>query len=38
MRVRAPELPSGLDWIGHGPLSLKELRGRIVLLDFFTYC
>ena len=25
-------------WINHAPLSKKELLGRIVLLDFFTYC
>ena len=33
--VRAPEL-SG-EWIGGGPLALQELRGRAVLLDFFTF-
>ena len=33
--VHAPEL-SG-DWIAGGPLSLQALRGRAVLLDFFTF-
>ncbi len=37
-RVRAPELPSHLPWLNGGPLRLKDLRGRIVLLDFWTYC
>jgi len=36
--VRAPEFPSG-SWINTtGPLSLKELRGKIVLLDLWTFC
>lgn len=38
VRVRAPELPQG-DWLNTDrPLVLKNLRGRIVLLDFWTYC
>lgn len=37
-KVRAPEFPSHLDWIGAPrPLTLKELRGKIVLLEFWTY-
>ena len=37
-RVRSPELPSSLVWLNcNRPLSLKELRGRIVILDFWTY-
>jgi hypothetical protein len=35
--VRAPELPDGLDWIGSRPLRLSELRGKFVLLDFWTF-
>ena len=35
--VRAPEFPDGLDWINAAPLTLADLRGRAVLLDFWTY-
>ena len=34
--VRAPELTGG-EWIAGGPLPLYDLRGRAVLLDFFTF-
>ncbi|MFN6515980.1 MAG: thioredoxin-like domain-containing protein [Nostoc sp. CreGUA01] len=38
-RVRAPELPKNYSWLNTDkPLSLKELKGRIVILDFWTYC
>ncbi len=38
-RVRAPELPKDFAWLNTiRSRSLKELRGRIVLLDFWTYC
>ncbi len=35
----APEFPQGLDWINTDgkPLTLASLRGKIVLLDFWTY-
>ena len=38
-RVRAPDFPERLDWINSGgrPLALADLRGTIVLLDFWTY-
>ena len=37
-RVRAPELNGALEWFNvRAPLSLKALRGKVVLLDFWTY-
>ncbi len=46
--VRAPDFPAGLDWLHVAPradapradgraLALPDLRGRIALLDFWTY-
>lgn len=32
----APELAAG-DWINSEPLKLKELRGRVVLVEFWTF-
>ena len=37
-RVHAPEFPPGLEWFNvAAPLSLRALRGKVVLLDFWTY-
>jgi len=34
----APEFPAGLEWINvSSPLTLASLRGKVVLLDFWTY-
>lgn len=35
----APDFPPGLDWINTGgqALSLDDIKGRVVLLDFWTY-
>jgi hypothetical protein len=38
--VHAPDFPAGLDWLntdGGAPLTLADLRGKLVLLDFWTY-
>ena len=37
--VNAPDFPAGLDWLNTDrPLSLKDLRGKVVVLDFWTFC
>ncbi len=35
--VRAPDVPVGLDWFNTEPLTLAGLRGKLVVLDFWTY-
>ena len=36
--IHAPELRGATEWLNtRGPLSLRELRGKVVLLDFWTY-
>jgi len=36
--ARAPEFPTDLEWINSEPLTLARLRGKVVILDFWTYC
>lgn len=37
--VNAPDFPQGLEWLNTDkPLSIKELKGKVVVLDFWTYC
>src|SRR5271166_3148626 len=33
-----PSLEGGVGWINSGPISFAQLKGKIVLLDFWTYC
>ena len=35
----APEFPEKMDWLNTaGPITMKDLKGKIVLLDFWTLC
>jgi thiol-disulfide isomerase/thioredoxin len=37
--VAVPDFPQGLDWINtNSKLQMSDLRGKLVLLDFWTYC
>lgn len=37
--VHAPDFPKGLDWLNvERPLTMQDLRGRLVILDFWTFC
>lgn len=40
VRVRAPELQGAGGWLNTGgsTLALTELRGKVVILDFWTFC
>src|SRR5262245_14422816 len=33
----APSLEGGVAWLNSPPLSLEQLRGKVVLIDFWTY-
>ena len=37
-RIKVPEFPVGMQWINSPPLQIKDLRGKFVLMDFWTYC
>ena len=38
-KANAPDFPPGMEWLNtERPLSLSELRGKVVVLDFWTYC
>ena len=37
--VRAPEFPPDVEWLNAArPVRLADLRGRLVVLDFWTFC
>lgn len=38
-KVNAPEFPAELDWLNvERPLTMAALRGKVVLLEFWTFC
>lgn len=38
-KLKVPEFQSGKDWFNSPPLRLgNELKGKVVVLDFWTYC
>jgi DNA-binding beta-propeller fold protein YncE len=38
-RIKAPELTGGVGWLNTaGPIKIKDLRGKIVVIDFWTLC
>ena len=37
--VNAPDFPDGIEWLNTSrPLAMPDLRGKILILDFWTYC
>jgi hypothetical protein len=37
--VNAPDFPADIEWLNTDrPLTLRELRGKLVLLEFWTFC
>jgi len=37
-RFETPDFPQGATWINSKPLRKRDLQGKFVLLDFWTYC
>ena len=38
-KIEAPDFPAAMEWLNaEGPLSLQDFRGKILVLDFWTYC
>ena len=38
-KLAAPAFPDDLEWVNTDrPLTMEELRGKILILDFWTYC
>ena len=39
LKINSVEFPKGLHWFNvKNPLQMKDLKGKVVLLDFWTYC
>ncbi len=37
VEARAPSLDGAVDWLNSEPLTMEQLRGKVVLVDFWTY-
>lgn len=38
-KIAAPDFPQDLQWLNtRNPLSMSDLHGKVVVLDFWTYC
>ncbi|HEU5315948.1 MAG TPA: hypothetical protein VFX49_07535 [Chloroflexota bacterium] len=38
-KVNAPDFPDGLEWVNTSrPLRLQDVRGKLLILDFWTFC
>ncbi|MBA8841394.1 cytochrome c biogenesis protein DipZ [Ochrobactrum sp. RH2CCR150] len=37
VEARAPSLNGAVDWLNSEPLTMEQLRGKVVLIDFWTY-
>jgi hypothetical protein len=38
-KVNAPDFPPDVEWLNADrPLKMADLRGKLVLLDFWTFC
>ena len=37
-RIPIPEFPRNTEWLNTKPLKKEDLKGKFVLLDFWTYC
>lgn len=37
IRVEAPPLAEGLKWLNSQPLTMEQLKGKVVLIDFWEY-
>lgn len=39
LNLKISDFPKALEWVNVAPLSIqKDLRGKLVLLDFWTFC
>jgi hypothetical protein len=36
-RIKSPELRDVTEWLNSKPLTLEKLKGRVVVIHFFTY-